>query len=409
MRQRTFLGKAILLLYFTAALGHPSGAQSYNCNFKQPLFLIHFGQGENIQDINASLPPEYDRVFTSCPIDGHYSFTSYTSDCFHRDWFTLPEDHTPGDRNGNMMLVNASENGGVFLSTTIRGLSGNTAYEFAAWLMNVCKRRDVRIPLPPNITILLKTPAGREVARFETGQLLHTDTPDWKRFAGIFTMPASETVLLLTMQNHTIGGRGNDFALDDITIRECIKTPVTAAPKKVAPPLVKRQAPPVKESAKKGPLTPVKTSPPVSVVTKRDSNLPVARTPVVRVKEDIVAPVPPILAARANPLVKQIQTGAGEIKFDLYDNGEIDGDTVSVYHNNNLIVSGAKLSQKPITFRLTLDPEHPHHELIMVANNLGSIPPNTSLMIVTANSKRYEVFISSTKQKNAKVVIHLQE
>ncbi len=52
---------------------------------------------------------------------------------------------------------------------------------------------------------------------------------------------------------------------------------------------------------------------------------------------------------------------------------------------------------------------HPHHELIMVANNLGSIPPNTSLMIITANNKRSEVFISSTEQKNAKMLIDLKE
>jgi type IV secretory pathway VirB9-like protein len=45
----------------------------------------------------------------------------------------------------------------------------------------------------------------------------------------------------------------------------------------------------------------------------------------------------------------------------------------------------------------------------MVADNLGSIPPNTSLMIVTAKDKRYEVFISSTEQKNARVNIDLKE
>jgi len=45
----------------------------------------------------------------------------------------------------------------------------------------------------------------------------------------------------------------------------------------------------------------------------------------------------------------------------------------------------------------------------MVANNLGSIPPNTSIMIITANNKRYEVFISSSEQENAKVVIDLKE
>jgi hypothetical protein len=58
---------------------------------------------------------------------------------------------------------------------------------------------------------------------------------------------------------------------------------------------------------------------------------------------------------------------------------------------------------------ITVDEAHPHHELIMVAENLGSIPPNTSLMIITAGTKRYQVFISSNEQKNAKVIFDLKE
>jgi hypothetical protein len=46
-----------------------------------------------------------------------------------------------------------------------------------------------------------------------------------------------------------------------------------------------------------------------------------------------------------------------------------------------------------------------HHEFVMVANNLGSIPPNTALMVITTGGKRYELFISSDEKKNAKVVI----
>ena len=45
----------------------------------------------------------------------------------------------------------------------------------------------------------------------------------------------------------------------------------------------------------------------------------------------------------------------------------------------------------------------------MVAENLGSIPPNTSVMIITTASKRYEVFISSDEQNNAKVVFELKK
>ena len=126
------------------------------------------------------------------------------------------------------------------------------------------------------------------------------------------------------------------------------------------------------------------------------------------IKENpFVTPVPQPILTRENPVIKQIETMAGEMMIDLYDNAEIDNDTVSIYHNNKLIISRAGLSAKPIHFKITIDAIQPHHELVMVANNLGSIPPNTSLMIVTAGTKRYEVFISSSDQKNAKIILDL--
>jgi len=47
--------------------------------------------------------------------------------------------------------------------------------------------------------------------------------------------------------------------------------------------------------------------------------------------------------------------------------------------------------------------ENSEHEVVMVAENLGRIPPNTSLMIIDAGDKRYQVQITSTEQKNAMV------
>ena len=129
------------------------------------------------------------------------------------------------------------------------------------------------------------------------------------------------------------------------------------------------------------------------------------------VKQDpkVFPPPPMVLKTRENALVKKIETEAGQIKIELYDNGEIDGDTVSIYHNNALVKSHMRLSQKPISISITVDPAQPHHEMIMVAENLGSIPPNTSVMIITTASNRYEVFISSSEQKNAKVVFDLKK
>jgi hypothetical protein len=43
---------------------------------------------------------------------------------------------------------------------------------------------------------------------------------------------------------------------------------------------------------------------------------------------------------------------------------------------------------------------------VVVADNLGDIPPNTALMVVTAGRERYEVFLASNEKTNAKVVIN---
>ncbi len=93
----------------------------------------------------------------------------------------------------------------------------------------------------------------------------------------------------------------------------------------------------------------------------------------------------------------------------LYDNGEIDDDTISVYLDNNLILSGKRLSTSPITINLKMDEDNAEHVLVMVAENLGKIPPNTSLMIVNDGDKRYEVRITSTEQKNAMVRFRYQK
>lgn len=119
-------------------------------------------------------------------------------------------------------------------------------------------------------------------------------------------------------------------------------------------------------------------------------------------------PVPDIIKTRSNPLIKTITTNVQDIKVELYDNGDIDGDTITVYDNNQVIAWKKGLTDKPITLNIKADEDNPIHEFVMVADNLGSIPPNTALMIITAGDKRYQVFISSDKQKNAKVVVRYE-
>lgn len=132
--------------------------------------------------------------------------------------------------------------------------------------------------------------------------------------------------------------------------------------------------------------------------TNQINNLPEKKT----------IPVPDVIKTRSNPLIKTITTNTPDIKVELYDNGDIDGDTITVYDNNQVIAWKKGLTDKPITLSVKADPNNPVHEFVMVADNLGSIPPNTALMIITTGGQRYQLFIASDKQKNAKVVVEYQ-
>jgi hypothetical protein len=56
-----------------------------------------------------------------------------------------------------------------------------------------------------------------------------------------------------------------------------------------------------------------------------------------------------------------------------------------------------------------MDEDNSEQELTMVAENLGSIPPNTSVMMVEAGEQRFRVSITSTEQKNAVVKFKYQK
>lgn len=396
--------KKLLFLYVIIHSAFRAEAQSGTYDIKPPFITVHFGTG-NVRDINPGTAGNYFRRMTSCPTDGYYSYVAYTSACFNDDWHTLTEDHTPGDQNGNMMLVNAAPEPGIFLRTTFTGFKGNTTYEFGVWLMNLCRPSDkCPFPLLANITIRLETQDGKRIAQFATGELPRVHDPRWTQHRANFTTPASISGVILTMIDNAPGGCGNDFALDDITFRELVKRPpvITTAKKPVTKP-----APSKPVVSKKTP-EPAKREIQTSRTPKLQTDSLPASATIVKPKAPELHRLPLVLTTRTNTLIKQIETEAGEITIDLYDNGEIDNDTVSIYHNNTLIVSRARLSERAITFKIPVNANNPRHEVIMVAENLGSIPPNTSLMIITAGKERYEVRISSNEQKNAKVVFELR-
>jgi hypothetical protein len=103
-------------------------------------------------------------------------------------------------------------------------------------------------------------------------------------------------------------------------------------------------------------------------------------------------------------LQKTIRVTSDFIVLSIYDNGEIDGDSISIFFNGKQLLKNTMLTDKPINVEIPVSNYPPINELVLYAENLGSIPPNTALMIITDAQKRYEVRVSCDLQRNA--VIH---
>ena len=147
---------------------------------------------------------------------------------------------------------------------------------------------------------------------------------------------------------------------------------------------------------------------------KKDTATIVAAAPVVKaipekIKPDTKMPEAPIIITNTNfekrnsEVLKTIEITGENFQVALYDNGAVDGDSISLFYNGKLILSHRMLSEKAINLTLDATTDHTINELTMYADNLGTIPPNTALMVVTDGDNRYEVRISSDLKKSGTI------
>lgn len=153
--------------------------------------------------------------------------------------------------------------------------------------------------------------------------------------------------------------------------------------------------------------TPPVAKPPVAVVVKTEPAKP-ATTPVAAVSKPVtVRPAGPVfdLGNRSVETIQTVYFKNDSIKLTLYDNGEVDGDTVSVVLNGKMIMSKKGLSTNAITQTVYLLPEMGDSlQMVMYAENLGTIAPNTGLLIVQDGRDRYEIRFSGDLTKNAAII-----
>ncbi|HVZ95480.1 MAG TPA: hypothetical protein VG847_01295, partial [Chitinophagaceae bacterium] len=206
------------LLFLLLLVSTRSFSQLCQGSLGDPVVNITFGSGSNpgprLDNTN------YTYVATDCPNDGYYTVENSTYNCFSDTWHNVPEDHTPGDTDGYMMVVNASYNPGIFFQKTVEGLCPNTTYQFAAWIYNVlesyaCNGQGIK----PNLTFNIETTDGTLLNSYQTGDI--PENYGWVQYGLFFTTKPGESAVVLKMVNNAPGGCGNDLLLDDITFRAC--------------------------------------------------------------------------------------------------------------------------------------------------------------------------------------------
>ncbi len=220
MKAIFFFRTAILFICLCCRLA--SNAQVCTGSLGDPVVNVNFGSGANPGNQLQAATTTYNFTSSTCPNDGSYTVVNSTAGCFGNSWHTIPEDHTPSDANGYMMLVNASFNPGDFYVDTVKNLCANTTYEFAAWIVNVllptaCSPN----PRLPKLVFNIETTAGTVLGTYSTGDIASTTTPTWKQYGLFFTTPFNTNNVVIRLTNTAPGGCGNDLALDDITFRPC--------------------------------------------------------------------------------------------------------------------------------------------------------------------------------------------
>lgn len=140
-------------------------AQLCTGSLGDPVTGENFGAGSSLVG-NLLTFTSYRFVQKDCPVDGESAIVNQTNTCF-TTWHTLTEDHTPGDVNVYMMIVNADVGPGVFYKQFVPGLCPNTTYEFGAWMMNLVRPNQI----DPDITFSIETTSGTVLAYVNTGDI----------------------------------------------------------------------------------------------------------------------------------------------------------------------------------------------------------------------------------------------
>src|SRR3546814_7343281 len=89
------------------------------------------------------------------------------------------------------------------------------------------------------------------------------------------------------------------------------------------------------------------------------------------------------------------------ITVKIMDYQILDGDTVTVYFNEEKVVDRQVISKNPIILHLSVHDTNQPARFLLYAENLGRIPPNTALMVVEDSKGHPQVKLETDYQRRS--------
>lgn len=119
-----------------------------------------------------------------------------------------------------------------------------------------------------------------------------------------------------------------------------------------------------------------------------------------------IAEKPVILAhnQRKENIIQTIEVSSDSLVLSFYDNGVIDGDSISVYLNGQNILPSTRLTATAVKKTIAVPPGQ-EVRITLTAESLGTIPPNTGLLVVKDGEKSFQLNFSADMQTNAAIVL----
>jgi hypothetical protein len=139
----------------------------------------------------------------------------------------------------------------------------------------------------------------------------------------------------------------------------------------------------------------------LSFTTIKNDSTPSLNIITSTIKTTVEKTLPIGFEKRNSAVIRKVSVENKTIRIELYDNGDIDGDSVSLFFNGKVLLAHYRLTSKPII--MEVEATEDVNELVMYADNLGIIPPNTALMIVMDGNKRHEVRVTSDLKQSGTI------